>query len=80
MEDRRMSSNLLEAARQLAVADRIALVEAIWDTVAEDAGLDVMPLPEEHRAELDHRLADLVQEPDAGSSWEEVKARLERAR
>jgi putative addiction module component (TIGR02574 family) len=38
------------------------------------------PLPESHRVELERRLADLDESPDAGSSWEEVRARLERAR
>jgi len=38
------------------------------------------PLPESHRAELDRRLAELEENPDSGSPWEEVRARLERAR
>lgn len=41
--------------------------------------LDAVPLPESHRAELERRLADLDENPDAGSPWEEVRSRLERA-
>jgi len=73
-----MNGSLLAEARKLSVAERIELAEAIWDTVAEDAG--AIPLPEEHRAELDRRLAELEAAPDAGRSWEEVRARLERDR
>lgn len=42
--------------------------------------LKAVPLPESHRAELERRLADLDENPDAGSPWEEIRARLERAR
>jgi putative addiction module component (TIGR02574 family) len=69
---------LTEAAAKLSVPERIELVEAIWDTVPSD--LDAIPLPESHRVELERRLADLEENPDAGSPWEEVRARLERAR
>jgi putative addiction module component (TIGR02574 family) len=73
-----MRKGLLAEAAKLSVSDRIELVEAIWDTVRPD--LQAVPLPESHRAELERRLADLDENPDAGSPWEEVRARLERAR
>ena len=73
-----MNGSLLAKAAKLSVDERIELVEAIWDTVGPD--LEAVPLPESHRAELDRRLEDLEDDPDAGSSWEEVRARLERAR
>lgn len=67
-----------DEALKLSVDERIELVEAIWDTVAPDADVESLPLSEAHRAELDRRLADLEADPDAGSPWEEVRARLER--
>ena len=73
-----MKKSLLAEAAKLSVPERIELVEAIWDTVTPE--LDELPLPESHKAELDRRLADLEENPDAGSPWEEVRARLERAR
>lgn len=73
-----MKAELLENAKHLPVDQRIELVEAIWDTVAADAGLDVLPLPEAHRLELDRRIADLEADPEAGESWDEVRTRLER--
>jgi putative addiction module component (TIGR02574 family) len=41
---------------------------------ASDPG-DV-PVEEWHKAELDRREAAAVESPKAGSSWEEVKARI----
>ena len=74
-----MKTDLLDEARRLTVTDRIELVEAIWDTVAEDATLDQLPLSEAHRAELDRRLEDLQARPDAQSPWHEVRERLKRS-
>jgi len=73
-----MKQSLLAEAAKLSVHDRIELVEAIWDTVASDLG--EIPIPESHKAELDRRLADWEENPNAGSPWEEVRARLERMR
>ena len=72
-----MSRSLLAQAAKLSVSERIELAEAIWDTVGTDLGS--VPIPESHKAELDRRLKDLEDDPDAGSPWEEVRARLERA-
>jgi putative addiction module component (TIGR02574 family) len=71
-----MSPTLLAEAARLSIQERIELVEAIWDTIdVESASL---PIPEAHKAELDRRLKDLADNPDAGSPWEEVRARLEQ--
>ena len=67
---------LLEEASRLDVAERIELVEAIWDTLNADSG--PLPVSSEHQEELDRRLTDLEAKPDAGSSWAEVRSRLER--
>jgi putative addiction module component (TIGR02574 family) len=73
-----MRSDLLDQVQSLSVSERIELVEAIWDTIPSDASLEAVPLSEEHRNELDRRLADLEADPDAWSPWAEVRARLER--
>jgi len=75
-----MNAALLEEAKRLSVEERIELAEALWDSIAEDANADVLPIPESHRAELDRRLADFEAHPEAGSPWPEVRARLERVR
>ena len=75
-----MSTELLDRARQLSIEERIELVAAIWNSVAEDAGVDDLPLSEAHRAELDRRIEKYRANPDEGSTWEEVRSRLESDR
>jgi putative addiction module component (TIGR02574 family) len=58
----------------LPVADRLKLVEAIWDSIAEvPEALNLTPAQE---AELDRRLESYRQDPTAGSPWPEVRARI----
>jgi len=61
---------------QLSVAERILLVEEIWDSIAEE--VNTSELTQAQKDELDRRLAAMESDPHAGSSWEEVKARLLR--
>jgi putative addiction module component (TIGR02574 family) len=60
---------------QLSVAQRILLVEEIWDSIAAEA--DALPMTNAQKQDLERRLALLDQNPNAGSSWEEVKSRLQ---
>jgi putative addiction module component (TIGR02574 family) len=63
----------------LSAEDRLAVADAIWDSVARE--IEASPLPEPQRAELERRLADSIARPDAVTPWEVVKARaLARAR
>ncbi len=64
---------------QLPAEDRLAVAEAIWDSVARE--VEAAPLPPAQRAELERRLADSIARPDAVTPWEVIKARaLARAR
>ncbi len=59
--------------------ERLALAEALWDSVVRDVS-EALPSPA-HRAELERRLADSIARPDAVTPWEEIEARaLARAR
>ncbi len=58
----------------LTVAERMALVEEIWDTIVRDQA--ALKVSEAQKAELDRRLQAHEASPDEGASWEEVKARL----
>jgi putative addiction module component (TIGR02574 family) len=60
---------------QLSVAQRILLVEEIWDSIAADA--EQAPLSEAQKQDLERRLDAYSKNPKAGSSWEDVKARLQ---
>jgi putative addiction module component (TIGR02574 family) len=60
---------------QMSVAERIIVVEQIWDSIAaEQQEVALTPAQE---AELDRRLESYRRSPTAGSSWEEVKARIQ---
>lgn len=58
---------------RLSREDRLRLLSEIWDSLAP---IHQAEIPESHREELDHRLAAADAEPEAGSSWDEVRARL----
>ena len=57
----------------LSPTDRLAVAEALWDGVARDA--ESAPLTAAERAELERRLADSIDRPDAVTPWETVKPR-----
>jgi putative addiction module component (TIGR02574 family) len=64
---------------QLPAEDRLALAEALWESVAREK--EQAPLSEAQRTELERRLADSIARPEAVTPWEEIKARaLARAR
>jgi putative addiction module component (TIGR02574 family) len=56
----------LESLRRLSVAERLQLVEDLWDSIAQDAPDEALPLTPELAAELDRRIAE--HEHDPGSS------------
>jgi putative addiction module component (TIGR02574 family) len=61
---------------QLPVAERIRIVEAIWDSIA--AAPEALELSVAERAELDRRWGAFEKDPSAGSPWAEVRARIVR--
>ena len=69
-----MSALLKNNILSLSVAERISLVEDIWDSVAEVP--ESVELSESDKAELDERLALYHQNPEVGSPWGMVKERI----
>lgn len=63
---------------RLSVAERLVLVERIWESIERDRLSS--PLTEEQRQELDRRLAAYRSSGDPDLTWEEVEARLNEAR
>ena len=61
---------------KLPLAERIRLVELIWDSIA--AVPEAVPISDELAADLDRRLAEFEADPEAGSPWEEVRKRILR--
>ena len=68
----------LEEVLRLPVSERIRVVEAIWDSIADSP--EAVDLSDEQKAELDRRLEGLEQNPNAGSPWSEVRDRVWRGR
>ncbi len=62
---------------QLSVAERIQLVEDIWDSVA--AFPDEVVLTEAQKKELDRRLQSYAQNPQEGIPWEDLKTQLSQS-
>lgn len=59
---------------RLSVEERLALVEDLWDSIAEESA--ATSLTDAQRAELDRRLADHEANPNDVVSWEDVKASI----
>jgi len=67
-----MSSNLTEEAKKLSIAERINLVEEIWDSIAEENGC--FELSDAQKEELDSRLESFRANPSRGRTWEEIRS------
>lgn len=59
---------------ELPLEDRILLVQDLWDSIAEFP--EKIKLTAEQLEELDRRLEAFHRDPEAGSPWETVKARI----
>jgi putative addiction module component (TIGR02574 family) len=70
----------LEQLRQLPVAERLQLVEDLWDTIAAEAPDEAVSLSPELAAELDRRLAEHEANPSAARPWADVRADILQGR
>jgi putative addiction module component (TIGR02574 family) len=61
---------------QLSVAERIQLVEDIWDSIA--AVPEAVSLTEEQEGELERRLEAYQASPSGGISWNDLKNKLRK--
>jgi putative addiction module component (TIGR02574 family) len=60
---------------ELPLAERLQLVEDLWDSIAADSGADV-PLDEAVHRELLARKRALEAAPESALSWEQVRSRM----
>jgi putative addiction module component (TIGR02574 family) len=65
---------LLRECLSLSVEDRIQLAGDIWDSIGDAEFV----IPEEHRIELERRIAAYEADPSGGVPWEEARERLLR--
>jgi putative addiction module component (TIGR02574 family) len=69
-----MSSINFSELAELPVQERIRLVEALWDTIAQHPEF-IELTPAERRA-LDRRMEAYLKNPSEGTPWPEVKSKL----
>ncbi len=69
-----MNAVLVAEIARLTPAEKLQLVEELWDEIA--ASEDRLPIPDWHRAVLNEDQARYGANPTEGSPWPEVKARL----
>ena len=67
-------TQILQDILNLSVSERIIIVEAIWDSISENE--EKVALSEETRQLLNDRLIAHQNNPNEGSSWEDVKSRI----
>ena len=58
---------------KLARAERLQLVEDLWDSIAQEG--EESPVPESQLEELRRRKARFLAHPETGRTWEQVKQR-----
>jgi putative addiction module component (TIGR02574 family) len=59
---------------QLSVAERVQIVEDIWDSIGKNP--EELALSETEKIELDKRLEGYRQNPNEGIEWETLKKNL----
>ena len=69
-----MTNALREELFKLPAAERLALLEELWDSLDEDDA--ALALTDEQRADLERRLAEADADPTGGAPWEEVRERI----
>ncbi|MBI4478410.1 MAG: addiction module protein [Acidobacteria bacterium] len=73
-----MSSVDIQEILKLSVAERLELVETIWDSIA--AAPENLPVTSAQRRELDRRLAEYQKNPGAGRTWEQIRDSLDETK
>jgi putative addiction module component (TIGR02574 family) len=71
-------STVRKEIQSLSVADRLHLLEALWDSLVETP--EALPVTDAQRKELARRRRAHARNPSAAKSWAQVRARLRRRR
>ncbi len=69
-----MESNLTQELLKLSVAERIQIVEDLWDSIARVP--ELVPVTDAQKVELDQRLERFARGMTTTRTWEEVKNSL----
>jgi putative addiction module component (TIGR02574 family) len=65
---------LREELLKLSAAERLELIEELWDSLDEQD--EALALTDAQREDLERRLAEADADPTGGSPWEEVRERI----
>jgi putative addiction module component (TIGR02574 family) len=66
----------LAEIRSMSPEERIQLIQAIWDTIAEDQSQ--LDLSDAQKKDLTRRIAELDADPNNVLTWEQIKAHVKR--
>jgi putative addiction module component (TIGR02574 family) len=72
-----MDIDLLEEAKKRPFAEKLQLVEDLWDAIAEEAAQQRLSAAQ--RKLLEARLQESDANPDDGKPWDVVRAEIERS-
>ncbi len=67
---------MIQEVKELSRNEKLVLVQELWNEILSESA-DI-PLTEEQRQALDEAEKDVEKNPEDGSSWGEVKERLEK--
>lgn len=70
-----MSMNVIEAAKNLPLPERLELLDAVWESIIEE-GYDP-PLTNAQAEELDRRIEAHKRNPNDVVDWKTIKAELD---
>jgi putative addiction module component (TIGR02574 family) len=71
-----MPSSNLAALLKLPADERAKLAMALWDSLTDEERESELELTAEEQAELDHRWADHLADPESAIPWEHVRRKL----
>lgn len=63
-----MENTVIQHINQLSKNEKLLLVEALWDSIAEDPS--TIELPESHKKEIQSRLDTLEEDSKTAISWD----------
>jgi len=67
-------ATVLEQAMHLSVQEKLDLISALWDSVAEHP--ENIPIPDWQLKELERRIEAQRKDPQPGQTWDEVKREI----
>lgn len=70
-----MSNPHVDELRRLPIAERLEAIEELWESLEDEGAL--FPLSDQERSELDARIAEDEADSEPGTSWPELRGRLE---